>query len=125
VSIWVVRGGVTTPKNLMNGYVRHRRVPGLFGLSVQYAAGKSVAELARLGQLPNAQISYAYDDALAAALRPLGYAIRLVRSPGTGAHNTLAVLITASGTMLPSLPQDAADALSQTFRQRPNPHRVP
>jgi hypothetical protein len=125
VSIWVVRAGVATPKNLMDGYVRHRLVPGLFGCSVQYATGKSVADLARAGQFPNAQISVASDDALAAALRPLGYAIRLVRSPGRGDHNTLVVLSGAGGTMLQKLPQDAADALSQTFRQRKNPHQVP
>ena len=102
MSIWVVRAGVAAPKNLIDGYVRHRLVPGLFGLSVQYAAGKSVAELAQLGRFPNAQISYAHDDALAAALRPLGNTMRLVRSHGRGAHNTLVVLAAASGTMLPT-----------------------
>jgi hypothetical protein len=109
----------------MEGYRQHLGVPGLAGCSVQYALGQSVDELAQAGHFKNRQISIATEDALAAALRPLGYAMRLVASPGRGFHHTLVVLYDASGTMLPRLPQDAADALSRTFQRRPNPYHVP
>jgi hypothetical protein len=104
---------------------QHLRVPGLAGCSVHYAPGRNVDELARAGHFKNRQVAYATEDALAAALRPLGYAMRLVASPSRGFHHTLVVLRDASGTMLPRLPQDAADALSQTFQRRPNPYPVP
>ena len=96
-------------------------MPQLFGFSVQYAPGKTVEELARAGKLPNLSISYAEDTALEAALAPLGYSMRLVRSPGRGYHHTFTVLYDAVGTMLKTLPQDAAEAISQTFRRIPNP----
>lgn len=122
---WVVRAGLATPRRLQDGYVAHLLVPGLYGFSVQYHPGLSVDELARAGQFPNGQISIAYDTALAAAVSPLGYAIRLVPSPGGGYHHTFAVLYDASGTILRTLPDGAAAALSQTFAQQPNPFRVP
>ena len=122
---WVVRAGIAEPKLLIAGYRLHLGVPGLYGCSVQYAPGRSIAELARAGQFKNTQISYATEDALAAALMPIGYAIRLVRSPGRGLHHTLAILYDASGTMLQQLPADAAQALSSAFRRRPNPFPVP
>lgn len=122
---WVVRAGVAGAQSLIAGYAQHRRVPGLFGFSVQYAPGKTVEELARAGQYPHAQISYATDDALLVTLQPLGYIMRLVQSPGMGYHHTFAVLYDATGTMVQVLPADAATALSGTFRQRPNPGRIP
>ena len=121
---WVVRAGIASATSLVWGYNQHRRVPGLFGFSVQYAPGRSIEELAQAGQFPHAQISYAADDALQTALQPLGYIIKLVRSPGKGYHHTFAVLYDASGILLQSLPQDAAITLSQAFRQRPNPYQV-
>lgn len=118
---WVVRGGLASMKALTAAYKQHRGVPGLYGFSVQYATGITVEELARAGQFPHAQISFAPDDALAAALAPLGYQMRLIRSPGQGYHHTFAVLYDASGMMLQSLPRDAAHALHRTFRHRLNP----
>lgn len=124
-SEWVVRAGVASAASLVKGYNQHRGVPGLFGFSVQYAPGKTVDELARAGNFPHPQISYAMEDALRAALRSLGYTMRLVKSPGQGYHHTFAVLYDATGSMLHVLPQDAAIALSKTFRQRPNPVQTP
>lgn len=121
---WVVRAGVVAPKLLMAGYRPHLGVPGLAGCSVQYAPGRSIEELSQAGQFKNAQISYATEDDLRAALQLLGYALRLVRSPGRGYHHTLAVLYDASGAMLQRLPLDAAEALSQAFQRRPNPYPV-
>lgn len=109
----------------MNGYREHATVHGLYGFSVQYAQGRTVEELARAGQFPHAQLSVATDDALAAALIPLGYEMRLVPSPGKGYHHTFAVLYDASGVPLRTLPLDAARALSATFWQQPNPFTTP
>ena len=120
---WVVRAGVANSNSLIKGYNQHQAVPGLFGFSVQYADAKSVEELAQAGRFPHAQISYASDDALQMALQPLGYTMKLISSPGRGYHHTFAVLYDAGGSPLQSLPQDAADALSQTFQQRPNPYQ--
>jgi len=122
---WVVRGGIATAQSLMAGYKEHAARRGLFGFSVQYASGKSVNELAHAGQIRNGQISYADDDELLAVLQILGYTMRLEPSPGHGFHHTFAVLYDGSGIMLMALPQDAADALSQTFRHQPNPYKQP
>lgn len=124
-SEWVVRAGIASATSLIKGYNQHRGVPGLFRFSVQYAPGKSIDELVWAGIFPHSQISYATEDALRVALRNLGYAIRLVSSPGQGYHHTFAVLYDASGSILQVLPQDAAIALSRTFRQRPNPASIP
>lgn len=120
-----MRGGIATPTRLIEGYGEHGGIPGLFGFSVQYAPGKTIEELAKAGQLHNGQISYAMDDDLAQALKLLGYTMQLVKSPGHGFHHTFAVLYDASGAMLHVLPTDAANALSQAFQQRKNPHRLP
>lgn len=120
---WVVRAGIATREMLIRGYVEHRSVPGLFGFSVQYHPGASVDELARAGHFPNAQVSYATDRQLAAALAPLGYQLRLVASPGQGYHHTFCVLYDTSGTVVRTpLPVDAADAISATFVRIPNLH---
>jgi hypothetical protein len=89
---WVVRAGAAAASSLIAGYNEHRAVPDLYGFSVQYAPSKTVDELALAGRFPHPQISYATDDALQAALRVLGYTMRLVASPGTGYHHTFAVL---------------------------------
>jgi hypothetical protein len=119
---WVVRGGIATADRLIAGYGPHIGVTGLFGFSVQYQPGQSVNEIAKARRFPNGQISIAYDVDLRAALAPLGYTMRIVRSPGRGYHHTFAVLYDATGQMLQSLPRDAADALAATFRQINNPY---
>jgi hypothetical protein len=122
---WVVRGGIAAPDVLIAGYREHVAVPGLYGFSVQRRPGHTVEELATAGQMKNAQISYATASELRAALQLLGYRVRLVRSPGRGFHHTFVVLVDANGTLLQQLPRDAAEALSDTFRRRPNPHQTP
>ena len=119
---WVVRGGLATAQSLMAGYKEHAARPGLFGFSVQYAPGKSIVELAFAGRIRNDQISYAGDSNLLVALQTIGYSMRLVNSPGYGFHHTFAVLYDGNNTMLITLPQNAADALSRTFHQQPNPY---
>jgi hypothetical protein len=121
---WVVRAGISTPSSLMAGYHLHLAVPGLYGFSVQYANDKTVEELAQAGRFPHASVSYATDDALAAALLPLGYTMRLVRSPGQGYHHTFAVLYDETGMPLQSLPENAAIALSAVFQRQRNPYQT-
>jgi hypothetical protein len=122
---WVVRGGIATTDRLQKGYGEHRGMRGVFGFSVQYAPGKTVEELAQVGRIRNGQISFATVDDIRAALHPIGYAMRLVKCPGQGFHHTFAVVYDASGMMLQTLPDDAAQALQRVFRQRPNPYRLP
>ncbi|HEX6820299.1 MAG TPA: hypothetical protein VF120_18120 [Ktedonobacterales bacterium] len=121
---WVVRAGEARPEYLVSGYGPHRAVAGLYGLSVQYAPGKTVDELAHAGRFPNAQISYATDDSLASALQPLGRSMKLISSPGQGYHHTFAVVYDASGVMLTRLPLALAIVISQTFQRRSNPLRA-
>ncbi len=122
---WVVRAGEAKPQALISGYVRHRGVQSLFGISVQYSPARTIDELAQAGNFPNAQISFADETVLQAAISLLGSHFILVPSPGTGFHNTLAVIYDANGNMLQSLqnhPQVAV-ALSLAFQRMPNPHR--
>lgn len=109
---------------LIAGYRLHLAVPGLYGFSVQYANDKTVEDLARAGRFPHGRISYATDDTLAAVLLPLGYTMRLVRSPGQGYHHTFAVLYDKTGMPLQSLPEDAAIALSAVFQHQRNPYQT-
>lgn len=122
---FVVRAGEAKAADLIQGYAPHRLVPGLYGFSVQYAPGKSVDELVQAGQFPNATVSYEDEAALANAIAPLGYRLRLVSSPGKGYHHTFCVLYDASNTLQTTLPVDVAQALASTFRRMPNRYRVP
>ena len=116
---WVVRGGITTPSQLQAGTGRHLGVTdlsGLFGFSVQYQPGKTIAELATAGRFRNTQISVTTAEELIAAGGATGYAITIVKSPGTGYHYTVQTPFL--------LPTELAAALSAVFRQSPNPARV-
>lgn len=55
---WVVRAREAKARDLLTGYAPHRAVPGLYGLSVHYAPGISLDELALSGRFPHAMISY-------------------------------------------------------------------
>jgi len=123
---WVVRGGIATPQQLSDGYGEHVGISSsLYGFSVQYQPGETIEALALAGQFRNGQISYATDDALQVALQALGYTMRLVKSPGRGYHHTFAVIYNADGMMQHTVPPHVAAALSQIFRQMPNPHPAP
>ena len=123
---WVVRGGLATPKQLIDGYGPHERVnASLYGFSVQYQPGKTIDDLAFAGQFRNGQMSYAGDDTLQSAIQSVGYTMQLVKSPGRGYHHTFAVIYNATGVMQQKLPLIVATALSQAFRQLKNPHPAP
>jgi hypothetical protein len=110
----VVRGGVATSTRLQKGVAEHIQVPGLTGFSVQSAAGKTVGELARAGEVPHRRISVTTVGQIRAAGRTMGVDVDVVPSPGRGYHATVK-------TPLP-LPDDLAEALSKIFVQQPNPH---
>ena len=115
---WIVRGGVATAKQLQTGTSKHVGMPdppGLFGFSVQYQLGKTIADLAAAGRFRNAQISVATEAQLIAVSTQAGYAVRIVKSPGTGYHYTVQVPF--------PLPLSLAVALSSAFAQMTNPAR--
>lgn len=124
---YVVRGGTATADLLQRSYGPHRGVPGVYGLSVQYAPGqsKSLKELALAGQLRNGQISYATPDQLTQVLASLGYAVQLLNTPGIGSHHTLCVVYDSFGRMLQKLPRDAAEAIDRALHRIPNPALQP
>jgi RHS repeat-associated protein len=107
---YVVRGGVTTPKQLQAGTAEHRGVPGLTGFSVQSAPGMTIEQLAAAGQFPNSQISVTTVSQLDAI------GVRVVPSPGRGFHNTAVVPL--------PLPDKLAAEISAVFRQQRNPAPV-
>ncbi|MBM3242357.1 hypothetical protein FJZ31_39330 [Candidatus Poribacteria bacterium] len=109
----VFRGGIATPQQLQKGIAEHARVEGLTGFSVQSAHGKTINELAAAGQFRNKQISVTTVGELEDAGWSLGFNVRVIPSPGRGFHNTV--------TTPNPLPDDLAEALSEVFRQMPNP----
>jgi hypothetical protein len=124
---YVVRGGTATADLLQKGYGLHRGVPGVYGLSVQYAPGQNqtLKELAQAGQIRNGKISYATADELVQALTPQRYTMQLLKTQGIGYHHTLCIVYDASGRMLQKLPRDAAEALDQALHRMPNPALQP
>ena len=75
----VVRGGYCGASSLRRGYRRHPGAAGVWGLSVQYAPGRSIEDLIRAGRLYSYPVvSYADEADLAAAVAPLGFRIRLI-----------------------------------------------
>lgn len=76
-----MRGGLATADRLVKGYRPHLSVPGLYGFSGQYAPGFTWEQIAHLRRFPNGRLSIAYDTHLLAALRPLGYTLRIASSP--------------------------------------------
>ena len=123
---WVVRGGIAAPQYLIAGYAEHKKVSGTYGFSVQYQPGISVDDLAKAGQFPNAEISYAQKADLEAAIQYFGYAMELRRTSGIGYHHTFIILYDASRQMIHSLQQfpHVAQAISDTFQHKTNPYRI-
>jgi hypothetical protein len=120
----VLRAGTAKADLLMSGYEEQLGARGVYGFSVQYAPRHTWQELAWVGRLRNGRVSVADEDALRAALAPLGYTLELVPTPGRGFHHRLLALYDATGQILTTLPADAARALATTFVQHPNPYRV-
>lgn len=110
---FVVRGGMATPGNLIQGSGPVRGYGGLTGFSVTTARGMSVDQLAFAGRYPNGQISYSTTAALSAAGAP----VVATPQPGMPLHGTVSVPV-------PLDPVTAAK-ISAAFKQKPNPAKCP
>ena len=107
---FAVRGGLARPRDLIAGTRSHTRMDGVSGISVQCWPGVSIAELAKGGDFPNAQISVAtYDD-----MRHAGFKILLL-TPGRGCCHAIVILPVP-------LPMDVAVRLSALFVRQVNPY---
>jgi hypothetical protein len=103
----VVRGGVASAQQLMNGCAEHIDHPGIYGFSVQCDANASKEELARMGSFPNKKLSVT----TVGRIRAAGHDV--VRTNGRGAHAT----VTASPTWL----AEDATRLAGAFEVESNP----
>ena len=115
---WVVRGGVADWQALQKAYVIDENVtPPVYGFSVQYAPGIAWEELTRTGNIQNGKVCYANRKDLEVAMKQLGYTLLLVATPGRGYHHELSLVLVKDGLILTTLPDQAAQALGQVFRQ--------
>ena len=110
-SVYVVRGGIATPRSLKETVDKHMHPSGVVGFSVQSAPGRTVTELAAAGQFPHKQISVTTVARLAAV------GVRLVPTAGTGYHKTAA-------TPRPLADADAARISAAFDPPIPNPAPV-
>ena len=122
---FVVRGGTPDAQRFIARYAASvPHYPGVHGLSVTFHPGFTLAQLAWVAQLPHTQLHYATVAELRSALAQIGYEPVLIRTPNPANpdHCTLGVAV-QGGTTLPSLPQDAAQALASAFHVTLNPYQ--
>jgi peptide/nickel transport system substrate-binding protein len=111
---FVILNGVVTPQRLQRKVSGYRSVPNIIGFSVQSAPQKTIKELAAAGGwYSDRLLSVTTVEALKEAGQSVGVPVEVVRAPGRGFHS-----IVVAPRPLPDL---AAEALSQVFRQMPNP----
>lgn len=108
--VYVVRGGIATPRSLKETVDKRVHPSGVAGFSVQSAPGRTIAELAAAGQFPHKQISVTTVTRLAAV------GVRLIPTGGTGYHKTAAT---------PRPLADADAALISAAFDPPIPNPVP
>jgi hypothetical protein len=92
-------------------------VPNITGFSVQSAPQKTIEELAAAGWYSERLVSVTTVEALKEAGQSVGVPVEVIRAPGRGFHS----IVVAPRR----LPDRAAEALSQVFRQMPNPSPRP
>ena len=112
-SALVVLGGVVTPQRLQRSVSGYRNVPDIVGFSVQSAPQKTVNELAAAGWFWSRSLSVTTVGELTEAAQSVGVPIEIVSAPGRGFHSIVVTPRPLSDT--------AATALSNVFRQMPNP----
>src|SRR5579862_6165539 len=117
----IVRGGNANQHDartvLQHAYERPDELyPDVTGLSTLFRPQATLDELAREGQLPNAQLSWSLLGDLLREVAAVGYRLCLYRTPTPELqdHHTLAIL--RNGAVEPTLPDDAADALLRALR---------
>jgi RHS repeat-associated protein len=103
----VVRGGVATAEQLAKGAETVAGDGKLSGISVQSANGASVKDLSLSGGLKNNQVSVT----TAGEIRATGAEIKATGRPGNPHHCDLCNV--------------DANRVSRTFKQQPNPAKVP
>jgi peptide/nickel transport system substrate-binding protein len=111
---FVILDGVVTPQRLQRKVSGYRNVPNIVGFSVQSAPQKTIKELAAAGWYSDRLVSVTTVEALKEAGQSVGVPVEVVRAPGRGAFHSIVVAPRR-------LPDHAAEALSQAFRQMPNP----
>jgi peptide/nickel transport system substrate-binding protein len=109
----VVLDGVVTPQRLQRKVSGYRNVPDIIGFSVQSTPQKTLRELATAGQLSTRLLSVTTVGELQKAGQSAGMNIKVVAAPGRGFHSIVVTPRPLSNT--------AAQALSNVFRQMPNP----
>jgi peptide/nickel transport system substrate-binding protein len=114
---FVILDGVVTPQRLQRKVSGYKNVPNIVGFSVQSAPQKTIKELATAGSFSDRLLSVTTVEALKEAGQSVGVPVEVVRAPGRGFHS----IVVAPRR----LPDRAAEALSQAFRQMPNPSPRP
>jgi peptide/nickel transport system substrate-binding protein len=115
---FVILDGIVTPQRLQRKVSGYRNVPNIVGFSVQSAPQKTIKELAAAGWYSDRTLSVTTVEALKEAGQSAGVPVEVVRAPGRGAFHSIVVAPRR-------LPDRAAEALSQAFRQMPNPSPRP
>jgi peptide/nickel transport system substrate-binding protein len=110
---FVVLAGVVTPHRLQKSVSGYRNVPNIRGFSVQSLPKKTIVELAAAGWFSDRSLSVTTVRELKEAGQSVGVHIEVIPAPGRGFHS---IVVTP-----PVLSTTAAQALSNVFRQMPNP----
>jgi peptide/nickel transport system substrate-binding protein len=110
---FVVLDGIVTPQRLQRKISGYRNVPNIAGFSVQSAPQKTIKELAAAGSYSTNLLSVTTVAALKEAGQSVGVPVEVISAPGRTFHS----IVVAPRR----LPDYAAEALSQAFRQMPNP----
>ncbi|MGE3541151.1 MAG: ABC transporter substrate-binding protein [Candidatus Tectimicrobiota bacterium] len=112
-TLFVVLGGVVTPRRLQRSVSGYKNIPRITGFSVQAAPQKTVQELAAAGRFGSGPISVTTLAELQQAGQSVDIPVQIVAAPGRGFHS---IVVTPRVLSL-----SAASALSKVFRQMPNP----
>ena len=120
----VLRGGKALAQDLQDNY---RRSPTVPGLSVIFHRGYDVDALARTGHFKHSKISYATVEQLRLGLADVGFGMQLLGTPSVASPDHHSLLVTVHGTVLSTLPDLAALALSAEFGKNiiVNPYQQP
>ncbi len=110
---FVVLDGIVTPQRLQRKISGYKNVPNIAGFSVQSAPQKTIKELAAAGWYSTQLLSVTTVAALREAGQSVGVPVEVISAPGRTFHS----IVVAPRR----LPDYAAEALSQVFRQMPNP----
>jgi peptide/nickel transport system substrate-binding protein len=109
----VVLDGAVTPQRLQKKVSGYRRMPNIIGFSVESAPQKTLQELAAAGGFYDPLLSVTTVAELQKAGQSAGVHIKVISAPGRRFHS---IVLTPR-----RLPDPAAQALSNVFRQMPNP----